>query len=220
MHFAWTAQEKHEWFIMIQQAIQEQVENRARWINENIAQLENVHETARASRYCGRYMSPKKHELLRVQAAKSISKQSKSLNPDVKYEMEAFDRLPPCKLCQRPIKKFTRTSKCPWCLDSVCNDCINHKASLPTSTKPIKSMKVCDGCFGTIGYWTAEINHTQPEFSQTDTAQNANVNTNTNSNSNNNNNVASVNSMSPRNFPPTVPQTNNTGSRYKVPLPQ
>jgi len=161
-----TVQEKREWFMMIQQAIQQQIENRTRWINENIASLESIHETARLSRYCGRYIPPKKHELQRVQAGKSIIKQSKLLNPDVKYEIEAFDRPQPCKLCQRPIKKFTRTAKCPWCLDTVCKDCINRKVALPTNTKPV-TMKVCDGCFGTINYWISEINHTEPEFSQT-----------------------------------------------------
>ncbi len=106
---ATTAQEKHEWFQLISSAISEQVELRARWINENYQILQEYHETARVSKYLGRIIKPKKHELDRVQNGKSIIK-SKLLNPDVKYEIDAFDRQPPCKLCQKPFKRFTRKS--------------------------------------------------------------------------------------------------------------
>merc|ERR1711971_494537 len=169
MGIATTAQEKHEWFQLIQSAITEQVELRARWINEKINTLQEFHETARVSKYLGRDSTPKKHELDRVQNGKSIIK-SKLLNPDVKYEIDAFDRSSPCKLCQKPFKRFTRKSKCPWCLDIVCKDCLRRKTPLPQDTgKKSGSLKVCDGCFGAINYFVAEMNHTDAEFSATDT---------------------------------------------------
>jgi len=168
---ATTAQEKHEWFQLIQSAIQEQVELRARWINENYQTLQEFHETARVSKYLGRVIKPKKHELDRVQNGKSLIK-SKLLNPDVKYEIDAFERQAPCKLCQKPFKRFTRKSKCPWCLDIVCKECLRRKTQLPQDnqiTKKSRTMKVCDGCFGAINYFVAEMNHTDAEFSATDT---------------------------------------------------
>merc|ERR1712154_604036 len=102
---------------------------------------------------------------------KSILK-SKLLNPDVKYEIDAFDRQSPCKLCQKPFKRFTRKSKCPWCLDIVCKECLRRKTQLPQDnqiTKKSRTMKVCDACFGAINYFVAEMNHTDAEFSATDT---------------------------------------------------
>merc|ERR1712228_983918 len=121
-------------------------------------------------KYLGRDSTPKKHELDRVQNGKSIIK-SKDLNPDVRYEIEAFDRQAPCKLCQKPFKRFTRKQKCPWCLDIVCKECLRRKTQLPQDNQSKKSrqMKVCDGCFGAINYFVAEMNHTEAEFSATET---------------------------------------------------
>eukprot|EP00483_Globobulimina_turgida_P001521 UN01523 len=174
---ATTAQEKHEWFQLISSAISEQVELRARWINENYQTLQEFHETARVSKYLGRCVKPKKHELDRVQNGKSIlyssmKQRGKLLNPDVKYEIDAFDRQSPCKLCQKPFKRFPRKSKCPWCLDIVCKDCLRRKTQLPQDTGIMKNnkrtIKVCDGCFGAINYFVAEMNHTDAEFSAND----------------------------------------------------
>merc|ERR1712129_564751 len=93
------------------------------------------------------------------------------LSNEVKYEIYAFDRQPPCKLCQKPFKRFTRHSKCPWCLDKVCKECLRRKTQLPqdNQTKKSRTMKVCDGCFGAINYFVAEMNHTDAEFSATET---------------------------------------------------
>ena len=87
------------------------------------------------------------------------------LEEDILYQMNIFDRQLPCKLCQKPIKKFTRrVSKCLWCLDMVCNSCLTHKCNAPATNRNIK---VCDGCFGFIGYWNSDINHTPIQFSIT-----------------------------------------------------
>jgi len=172
-----TAQEKHEWFQLIQSAIQEQVELRARWINANFDKLQEDHETARISKYLGRDAPKKKHERERVQNGKTIV-DSKLLNPDVKYEMDALDRDPPCKLCQKPFKRFTRKAKCPWCFDIVCKECLKRKTQLPSDNvlnKKSRSMKVCDGCFGAINYFIAEMNNTDAEFSATETVTNSNL---------------------------------------------
>ena len=122
------------------------------------------------SKYLGRVIKPKKHELDRVQNGKSLMK-SKDLTEDVRYEIDAFDRQAPCKLCQRPFKRFTRKSKCPWCLDIVCKECLRRKTQLPQDNQSKKSrqMKVCDGCFGAINYFAAEMNNTDAEFSATET---------------------------------------------------
>lgn len=181
---ATTAQEKREWFQLIQSAILEQEEQRARWINSQISNLQEFDDTARTSKFCGRQVPPKKHERARVQNGKMLLK-SKLLDPDVRYEIAAFDRQPPCKLCQRPFKRFTRKSRCPWCLDIVCKECLRRKTELPTerdsmlvavdgnnnssSNRKPKIMKVCDGCFGAISYYISEMNHTDAEFSATDT---------------------------------------------------
>merc|ERR1712130_1031506 len=122
-----TSKEKHEWFQLIQSAINKQIEQRARWINENYNILQEYHETARVSKYLGRDSKPKKHELHRIQNGKAC-KEKNELNPDVLYEIKVFfDRSNPCKLCAKPFKRFTRKSKCPWCLDIICKDCFRKK---------------------------------------------------------------------------------------------
>ena len=154
-----TSKEKHEWFQLIDNAISKQIEQRERWINENYQSLQEYHKTAQVSKYLGRESKPKKHELHRVQNGKTI-KNSKELNADVLYEIKVFfDRSNPCKLCAKPFKRFTRKSKCPWCLDIICKDCIRKKTSLPEKSKNKSSnlIKVCDGCYGAISYYVHDI---------------------------------------------------------------
>ena len=159
----------------MQQAIQELNEQRHNWINANIATLGESHETQRSSKFLGRQLQPKKHELRRVQAAKEVQAENNAgkkgmriqLEEDILYQIAVFDRQPPCKLCHKPFKKFTRRTKCPWCLDMVCNQCIRRKVTVPTSNRMIK---VCDACFGAINYWNADINNTEVEFSITETS--------------------------------------------------
>ncbi|ETO22151.1 Rho guanine nucleotide exchange factor, partial [Reticulomyxa filosa] len=102
-----TAQEKREWFQAIQNSIEEQAEARNRWVNENINSLQDMHATAQISQYIGRTVGPKRHELKRVQAGEQ-NINSKDINPDVKLEIAAFQRQPPCKLCIKPFKRFAR----------------------------------------------------------------------------------------------------------------
>ena len=71
----------------------------------------------------------------RVQNGKAVKNQ-KELSIDVVYEIKVFfERSDPCKLCQKPFKRFTRKQKCPWCLDIICNACIRKKTSLPEKIK-------------------------------------------------------------------------------------
>ncbi|ETO29400.1 Rho guanine nucleotide exchange factor [Reticulomyxa filosa] len=183
--FAETTQEKREWFQAIQYAISEQIEFRTRWMND-------MHPTAQISQFIGRTVGPK-HELKRVQAGEQNMK-SRNVSPSVKLEIAIFQRQAPCKLCMRPFKRFTRKvnskamkqkqynllilktknyvnkkcvlqMKCPWCQHTVCAECFRRKAKIPTNEKPLK---VCDGCFGAINYFIADINHTDVEFSTTD----------------------------------------------------
>ena len=148
-----TAQEKHEWYQLIEGAITKQEEQRARWINENYQTLQEYHETARVSKFVGRTSKPKKHELHRVQNGKAV-KEDRELHPDVVYEIKVFfDRSTPCKLCARPFRRFTRKSRCPWCLDQICKDCYKKKTSLPEKEKKDGLIKVCDACYGAISHY-------------------------------------------------------------------
>merc|ERR1712154_675583 len=115
----------------------------------------------RVSKYLGRDSKPKKHELHRIQNGKACEEKNE-LNPDVLYEIKVFfDRSNPCKLCAKPFKRFTRKSKCPWCLDIICKDCFRKKSSLPEKQKKNqreqKLIKVCDACYGAISYFNHDI---------------------------------------------------------------
>jgi len=148
-----TSREKHEWFQLMEGAIAKQEEQRARWINENYQTLQEYHETARVSKFVGRTSKPKKHELHRVQNGKAV-KNDRDLHPDVMYEIKVFfERSTPCKLCARPFRRFTRKSRCPWCLDQICKDCYRKKTSLPEKAKKDGLIKVCDACFGAIDHF-------------------------------------------------------------------
>ena len=154
---ATTNKEKHEWFQMIEAAINRETEVRARWINENYQSLQEYHQTARVSKYLGRDRKMKKHELHRIQNGKSM-KNEKEINPEVADQIKVFfERSAPCKLCAKPFKRFTRKSKCPWCLEIVCKECFRKKTSLPEKSKKtdeaLKLIKVCDACFGAIAYF-------------------------------------------------------------------
>eukprot|EP01083_Nonionella_stella_P038841 105598_1 len=154
---AQTSKEKHEWFQLIENAIAKQIEQRARWINENYQTLQEYHETARVSKYLGRNSKPKKHELNRVQNGKAI-KNNKQLNIDVLYEIKVFfERSNPCKLCAKPFKRFTGKSKCPWCLDIICKKCVRKRTQLPDKSKKPGLIKVCDACYGAISYFDRDI---------------------------------------------------------------
>jgi len=155
-----TSKEKHEWFQLIESAIEKQMEHRARWINENYQTLQEYHESARVSKFLGRNAKPKKHELLRVQNGKAM-KNEKEMNPEILDEIKIhFHRSYPCKLCQKPFKRLSRKVKCPWCLDIVCYQCFSKKTSIPDKKSELQNanlIKVCDACYGAISYFAHDI---------------------------------------------------------------
>ncbi|ETO20370.1 hypothetical protein RFI_16848, partial [Reticulomyxa filosa] len=185
-----TAQEKREWFQVMQTSIEEQTEFRTRWMNGLVLLFFSsllAFKTVCIHIYeyivicviclCDQKITTlckiciqlhKYHNLLEEQSDQSFAGEqninSKDINPDVKLEIAAFQRQQPCKLCVKPFKRFTRKVKV-FLYCCLCADCIRRKAKIPTNKKPLK---VCDGCFGAINYYIADMNHTDVEFSTTE----------------------------------------------------
>jgi len=167
--------EKKEWMESINKNIQEYIELRDTWINDEVnTNSKSTRMSQLYSRYLGRkskfhpfevkrateFEQTKNRRHNRKGSVKSsikvlrkdseITPRSSTSSSIIFTDLKTLTREQPCKLCLKPYSLFRRNCKCPWCEDLVCMNCImKERIQLTFNNKPgnpTREQRVCEAC--------------------------------------------------------------------------